>query len=295
MTTPAGPAPAGTIVTSPALSDAEFRRVRALMHRLSGVDLRPGKEALVRSRLSRRLRATGAPSYAAYLDLVEGAHGAAERGALVDALTTNKTSFFRERSHFDYLRDVLLPALRARRGERRVRIWCAGCSSGDEAYSIALVLRESFPDLIGREPPILATDISGRMVAQAREARYDHHALAQVSPALLAKYFTELRPTRDGEGTTWQLAPSVRELVRVEPLNLAADAREWVASGAEGPYDAIFCRNVMIYFDRATQQRLVERFTTMLAPGGWFFIGHAESMAGVRHGLTYVQPAVFRR
>lgn len=254
-----------------------------LLHRLAGIHLRPGKEPLVRARLSRRLRALGLATYAAYLDVVEREGHDGERSAMIDALTTNKTSFFREAAHFDFVREALLPTLRARRA--RPRWWSAACSSGEEPYSLAILLREHAAELAGSDPPILATDISTRMLEAARAARYDALATADVPRPLLERHF--VREQEAGAEPAWRVASAVRALVRFERRNLMDP---WPA---DERFDVIFCRNVMIYFDRPTQQRLVERMEGALAPGGHLFVGHAESMTNVRHGLRFVRPAVY--
>ena len=273
--------------SAPALRGHEFRRLRALVYESCGIRLRAGKEELVRARLGRRLAATGARSFGAYLDRVvadaeRGAPG--ELSALVDALTTNQTAFFREPAHFEYLRTVLLPVLA--RGTRPVRVWSAGCASGEEAYSLAMVLREELPAARLADARILATDISARSVDLARAGTYAPRALAAVPPALRRRYFA--RPTGEGPERA-VVRPELRALVRVARLNLIG---EWPM---QGPFDAIFCRNVMIYFDAAVRQRLVERFARLLAPGGHLFVGHAESLGALTHPLRYVQPAVYLR
>jgi chemotaxis protein methyltransferase CheR len=261
------------------LSEAQFGEISRTVYDVAGIRLRPGKEGLVRSRLARRLRALGAGSYGEYLARVRADATGRELAEMVDALTTNKTSFFREPAHFDYLRERVLPALPAR---EPLRMWSAGCSTGEEPYSLAMVLRESLPDLARRDVRLLATDISSRVLAPARAGRYADAAVADVPPELLRRHFLRA-------GGAWEVAPAVRSLVTFARLNLMA---VWPM---RGPFEAIFCRNVMIYFDKPTQQELVARFHALLAPGGHLFVGHAESLSGIAHGFSYVQPAVYRR
>jgi len=263
--------------TDARLGATEFREIGGIVHDVAGIRLPPGKESLVRSRLAKRLRARGVATYAAYLELVRDARGD-EAAEMVDALTTNKTDFFREPAHFDFLRERVLPSL----GTGSLRVWSAGCATGEEPLTIAMVLREALPDLARRDVRVLATDLSRRALARATAGRYGDAAMEAVPSVLRRAYFT-----RDGVG--WTAGPALRSLVTYAPLNLM---REWPM---RGPFQVIFCRNVMIYFDRATQQRLVRRFHDLLAPGGYLFVGHAESLSGVQHGFRYVQPAVYAK
>jgi chemotaxis protein methyltransferase CheR len=265
----------------PALSPREFARVAALVQRVAGIHLQPGKEGLVRARLARRLRALGADGFADYLAFVErdGTHG--ELREMVDALTTNKTSFFRESAHFDFLTAAVLPALAAAR--RAPRLWSAGCSTGEEPYTLAMVARDALPASLAAETRILATDISARVLARAAVASYTTEMVAGLPGALVRRHFA---PAADGQ---WTVAEPTRRLVRLARLNLVG------AWPMRGPFDAIFCRNVMIYFDKPTQAALVRRFRALLAPGGHLFVGHSESLSGIAEGLAYVRPAVWVR
>ncbi|MEO6444251.1 MAG: CheR family methyltransferase [Gemmatimonadaceae bacterium] len=263
------------------LTEAQFRHVGDLVTSISGIQLPTGKQSLVRSRLLKRLRALGIFSIQEYLDRMAADRTRAELAEMVDVLTTNKTSFFRELEHFRLLRETVLPQLAAHGGP--MRIWSAGCSSGEEPYSIAITARES----LGPAAPrlrVLATDLSARMLRLSSDAEYGAAAIAQVPAALRAAHFVSVPERTDVR----RVAAPTRELVRFARLNLM-DA--WPM---RGPFDVIFCRNVMIYFDKKTQERLVARFAELLAPGGYLCVGHSESLSGLRHQLTYVQPATFR-
>jgi chemotaxis protein methyltransferase CheR len=260
-----------------ALSAAHFREISGIVYDVAGIQLPPGKEGLVRSRLAKRLRARGLASYGEYLDLVRRP-GGDELAEMVDALTTNKTDFFREPAHFDFLRARVLPRL----GPGPLRVWSAGCSTGEEPYTLAVVLRDALPDLARRDVKILATDISRRVLAQAKAGVYGDQAIEGVPPEPRRRHFA-----RGPEG--WAASDALRALITFAPLNLMG------AWPMRGPFQAIFCRNVMIYFDRPTQQTLVQRFHDLLAPGGYLFVGHSESLSALSHGFTYVQPAVYRR
>jgi chemotaxis protein methyltransferase CheR len=261
---------------------ALFDEIRRTIYDICGISIPAGKEMLVRGRLAKRLRALELGDYRAYLDRVRS--DPAELSEMVDALTTNKTGFFREAEHFTYLRNTILPRLVERGGP--IRIWSAGCSSGEEPYTLALVLRDALGPLEWRRVRILATDISARMMRAVREACYTQAALEPVPPPLLYQYFTCVRRE---PGPLYQLSDEIRAAIRPARLNLLAP---WPM---RGPFDLILCRNVMIYFDRPTQQRLVQRFHDLLAPGGHLFVGHSESLTGLEHPFRYLRPAVYAR
>ncbi len=216
----------------------------------------------------------------AYLEILKDSGAAGERTAMIEVMTTNKTSFFRERTHFDYLCRKIVPGIK----NRRIRIWSAGCSSGEEPYSAAILLSEAIQDIDRWNVRILATDLSTRMLDHARKAIYDKDTLRHVPPLLISKYFTcvETNPVR-----RYQVVEPLRAAIRFARLNLV---EEWPM---KGPFDVIFCRNVMIYFDKPSQEQLVNRFWQLLRPGGHLCIGHSESLAGSRHAFRYVQPAIY--
>ena len=263
------------------LSPAHFKRVRDLMYDSSGVNLVGGKEELVKARLTKRLRELDLPDFDAYLDYLDRDASGGELVRMVDELTTNKTSFFREEPHFEMLRERILPAYRERGGS--FRIWCAGCSSGEEPYSLAITLCEEFPDIAQRDVKILATDISPTILAKARAGVYAPGTLEDVSSGQRQRFFQGLDDGRFSAG------PELRSLISFALLNLM---ESWPM---KGPFDMIFCRNVMIYFDLETRERLVDRYRDLLAPGGYLCVGHSESLNASNHGMTYVQPAVYRK
>jgi len=264
------------------LTSAQFSRVAALLHGHCGIAMRPGKEGLVRARLAKRMRKLSIPDFALYLDLVGESPTHPEFGEMVDALTTNKTSFLREHAHFDYLRDSVLPTL-----DHPVRIWSAGCSSGEEPYTLAMLLLDHSMKGAARDARVLATDISQRMLATARTGVYPAEIMNDVPMEWQRRYWTRL--DRNEEAGALSATPLLRNVVKFAPLNLM---EHWPM---RGPFDAIFCRNVMIYFDKQTQQRLAERFWGLLRPGGHLFVGHSESLTGTTHQFRYVQPAVYVR
>ena len=265
------------------LTADRYEAVAEFLYGLCGIRLREGKEALVISRLGHRVRATAQPSLGAYIDAVLDGRVPAEVPHFIDVLTTNKTNFFRESAHFDFLTEQVFPRLAASGTE--IRIWSAACSSGEEPYTLGMVVRDHLPVEAQRRTRILATDISNRILATARTARYSGTQLQGLLPEILRKHL-ERQP---GGVETWAVRREVRDLVRFARLNLI---EQWPM---KGPFDVIFCRNVMIYFDRETQARLVARFSALLPPGGILCVGHAESLSGIPHGLDQMQPAVYRK
>ena len=263
------------------LTEAQYRYVGEVVAQVAGIQLPAGKERLVRSRLARRIRAVGLGSVEDYLALVARDASREELAAMIDVLTTNKTSFFREAQHFRLLSGTIFPALAARGGP--ITIWSAGCSSGEEPYTIAMVARDTLGPAASRVR-ILATDISAQVLARARRAEYDADQLEDVPAAVRGAHFEPVA----GQPDRVRVAARTREPVQFARLNLMAD---WPM---KGPFDVIFCRNVMIYFDTATQERLIGRYARLLSPGGYLFVGHSESLTSLHHALTYVQPATYR-
>ncbi len=262
------------------LNTSHFKQICDLMYKASGVNLVEGKEELVKARLSKRIRALNFDGFDDYVRYVEQDGNEDELFQMVDELTTNKTSFFRESAHFDLLRQAILPAYKAKGGG--FRIWSAGCSSGEEPYTLAITLCEAFPDFEQRDMKILATDISPTILEQARNGIYSPQVLAEVADEQRQRYFKQVSDTQFSAG------PALRSLISFALLNLM---EPWPM---KGPFDVIFCRNVMIYFDQPTRERLVQRYREMLTPGGHLCVGHSESLNNCNHGLTYVQPAVYR-
>jgi chemotaxis protein methyltransferase CheR len=266
------------------LTDAQFDEISSLVKTLCGINLHSGKRELVRARLTRRLRDLGLPSFDLYLQRLRDGDGA-EIVALLDALSTNLTRFFREPVHFDILQQRITERREAAPDEP-LQIWSAGCSSGEEPYSVAIRLLEAFGDEGCRKARILATDLSTRVLATAREGVYSPARLEEIDRALVSRYFTSVRVDDERR---YRVCDRVRRLVLFARLNLMDP---WPMSG---PFTIIMCRNVMIYFDKPTQQSLVNRYWDLLRPGGVLFIGHSESLTGVTHRFQYVQPTVYEK
>jgi chemotaxis protein methyltransferase CheR len=266
-----------------AFSDADFRALAQVAYDHAGISLSESKRNLLYSRLSRRLRQLKLDSFADYRAYLDG--HSAELEAFINSISTNHTKFFREAHHFEHLRShVVLPFAQGLRtgASKRLRIWSAGCSSGEEPYTIAVVLRREIPDLASRDVKILATDIDTDVLGKAARGFFAVSATEEV-PRVYQEFLRSAGDDKIG------VDDDVREAISFRRLNLMQD---WPF---RGPFDAIFCRNVMIYFDAPTKTKLVERFTQMIRPGGWLYIGHSESLIGSHPGLQSVGRTIYRR
>lgn len=253
------------------MSDRDFDRIARIALKEFGLSLPDTKKSLVHSRVVKRLRAQRLPDFGSYCALVESPEGADELTELLSALTTNVTRFFREDHHFAHLRSEVLPKLiETARAGGRVRIWSAGCSSGQEPYSLAMTLLAEAPDLSKRNVKILATDIDPAIVEKATNGIYGNDELEHLPKAMQTRPMVEDGP-RPG---SFAMAKPVRDLVTFGIVNLIGDLP------MSGPFDVIFCRNVAIYFDKATQEKVWQRFADLLAPGGYLYIGHSERVSG---------------
>jgi chemotaxis protein methyltransferase CheR len=271
--------------------DSDYEFIRTLVYQHSRINLGPNKRELVAARLGKRIRATPYPSIEAYCRSLRAGDPTEEVANIVDAISTNHTYFFRENAHFEFLRTQALPELAARRRAERwpaLRLWSAACSSGEEPYTMAIVVAEALPALAPEWPwRIDATDISHRVLNQARAGIYPDETVSRVPGPLARKYFLQGFGPQAGKR---RVKPEVQEQVVFSHLNLVDGDLPFAER-----FQVIFCRNVMIYFDRPTQERLVERLTAQLHPGGFLLVGHSESLTGIRHTLQPVIPAVYRR
>jgi chemotaxis protein methyltransferase CheR len=266
------------------LTDADYEFLRRLVYEHSRINLGHDKRALVSGRVAKRLRALKIGSYREYCQWLKTSEGTEELGNLVDVISTNHTHFFREEKHFDWLRAVLLPQWRLCNDERETfRAWSAASSSGEEPYTLAIVLAEFF-GLDGKWT-IDATDISTRILDRAEQAVYDAEKLAPVSPELLRRHFQRGVGQFAGQ---FRVKEALRRRVHFQRLNLLQPDYPFAQR-----FDLILCRNVMIYFDRPTQETLVGKLTEQLEPGGHLLVGHSESLSGVRHTLRQLQPAIY--
>jgi chemotaxis protein methyltransferase CheR len=271
------------------LDESEFQRISELVYEHCGINLHDGKKELVRARLAKRLREGNFPSFSEYIEHVLNDPTGREWSVLIDSLSTNLTKFFREGQHFDYMRQEFLPPLLAAKRARnqfRIRGWSAGCSSGEEPYSIAITLLEAVAGQGRWDVKVLATDVSTRVLEKARRGVYDEERVEPIPPHWRNKY---LRSVRQGGRTLYEVDESLKAVVIPHYLNLMQD---WPI---KGPLDFIFCRNVMIYFDKPTQSRLIQRFHSLLNSGGILFTGHSESLTGIEHAFKYVKPTIYMK
>ena len=261
------------------LAPHEFEQIRQLAHRTFGLDLRSGKEELVSARLQRLLRAEGFRSFQEYYRHVLEDRTGIALAAMVDALATNHTAFLRERDHFDFLGEH---AAELAEGRSSLEVWSAACSTGEEVWTLVCLLNDALPR---HRIHITATDISNKALRIAANAEYAAERCQELPRAWLTRYFT----AQGRSPASYQVAPAFRAQVTFRRVNLV----ERLVTPQR--YAVIFCRNVMIYFDRQTQEQVVRKLADCIEPGGYLFVGHAEGLTGIEHTLQYVRPAIYRK
>lgn len=273
------------------MTDAEFARFSRFIHEQCGITLPQVKKAMLASRLQKRLRALGLSSYGQYYDYVFRPPGNPDECTkMINAVTTNRTEFFREPHHFEYLRSEALPSIlqhRPQGGPRTIRLWSAGCASGEEPYSLAMTMAAFISKRPGLDYAILATDLSTTMIAVGKRAIYDEQRIRQIPWQLRKNYV--MRGVGSQKGY-YRIVPELRSRVRFKQLNLM-DRDLDVGGGV----DIVLCRNVIIYFDRETQQRLFRKIFDRLASGGFLFIGHAETLDGINNDFIRVAPTIYKK
>lgn len=271
------------------LTDADFAFLSGLIKQRFGIHLTEHKRSLVAGRLSRMVRERGFANFTAYCDHLRRDANEAELDDLVNRISTNHTYFFRENDHFEFFRDTALPEIRARheaKGSQDMRIWCAAASTGEEPYSIVITMREYFGKEYTRwDAGLLATDISAKALTAAREGVYASERLKGMSERMRSAYFS-----KSPDAETYRVREDLRRDIVYRRLNLMNETFPF-----KKPFDLIFCRNVMIYFDGPTRDALVKRFARWLVPGGYLLIGHSESLGRGHPDFTYVRPAVYRK
>ncbi len=266
-----------------AFTDADFEHIRELVRQHSGINLTPAKKDMVYSRLARRLRQLNLNAFREYLDRLAGDDE--ELIHFTNAITTNLTAFFRENHHFTHLAETLLPRLVAEKGrERRLRIWSAGCSTGEEPYSIAMVVGETVPE--GWDVKILATDLDSNVLETAARGVYAEERVSNIQPARLHRWFLR---GKGGNAGTVRVRRELQGMIHFRQLNLL---KPWPF---KGPLDLIFCRNVVIYFDKETQRALFDRFASVLSTEGHLFVGHSESLYQVTDRFRLLGNTIYRR
>jgi len=269
------------------LADRDFEFLCRLIYDRSRIRLGSDKRTLVSSRLAKRLRQLQLPDYHEYCELLRSPAGEEEIRFLIDRISTNHTHFFREMKHFDFLREKVLPQWHGSSGgkKERFRVWSAACSSGEEPYSLAIHLAEHLAPASSNAWHIESSDISTRVLEIAERGIYDEDKLGGVSAELLHRYFQKGAGTWQGH---FRIKDELRQLVDFHQLNLLENNYPFAQ-----PFNVILCRNVMIYFDRPTQEALVAYLAARLAPGGYLMVGHSESLSGIKHSLRLIQPAVY--
>jgi chemotaxis protein methyltransferase CheR len=277
-------------LTDEHLSDRDFSRLSSFIQGYAGIQLPPSKKVMLESRVRKRIQGVGLSSYAQYCNYVLGPGKADETVHLINAVTTNKTDFFREPQHFQYLVERALPALVHEYGagqSRTCMVWSAGCSSGEEPYTLAMVLAEFAERCRPFTSMVLGTDICTEVLEHAKRAIYTEESIAPVPPHMLKKYVLR---SKDRSRGLVRIAPVLRKHLRFRRLNfLDGDF------AVREPIDVIFCRNVFIYFDRRTQEQILNRFVKHLTPGGFVFLGHSETINGMDVPLVQVAPTIYRK
>lgn len=275
----------------PILSNKEFELFRNLIYKTSGINLAQSKKELVKSRLSKRLAARSIYSFAEYYRYVTRNDKSGEELIhLLDSISTNKTDFFREKKHFDFLHTKLLPELIAKKEKmrnRKLRIWCAASSSGEEPYTLAMTVLDHINPESRWDIKILATDISTKILQKAIRGVYTKEAIDNIPQELLSAHFS---PVTLNNTVLYKVNDHLKELIVYRRFNLMTPKFPF-----KNPFDFIFCRNVMIYFDPETQQRLVSKFYDCLPKDGYLFIGHSETLAKRVSGFKYIQPALYQK
>ncbi len=272
------------------LSEVTFRRLNTFIFKEYGIKLGPQKKVLIQTRIRKRVKALNMCSFDEYCDFIFDKGGLeTEARHLADVVTTHKTDFFREPYHFEYLTGTVLPGIMKRNNTRNVRIsaWSAGCSTGEEAYTLAMVLQEYAEGNPGLDYSILATDISGRVIDKALKGIYEEERIGPIPYALKKKYIMQ---GRDSANILYRVVPSLRSRITFKRLNFMDDTY-----GIDGLFSIILCRNVIIYFDRPTQERIINRFYHLLSPGGYLMLGHSETLSGIDTPFTYEAATIYRK
>ncbi len=272
---------AGTFPRVSPMTDTEFNKLRKIIYDTAGIEIKESKRYLLINRLSKRLRHLGLTSFTEYLTYLDnGKNRKQEIVEFVDAVTTNKTEFFREYNHFKFMRERAIPELLDERSHQPVRIWSSACSTGEEPYSIAIFLLEM---LKNKRIEILASDISETVLRVALEGIYNEDKLKPVSPDLLRKYFLK-------GNHRYKVKPEVQQLISFKKINLKLDYQRTLKN-----FDILFCRNVLIYFNQEMQSQIIKKHWQVLRPGGYLFLGHSETLFSGHTEFEYIAPSIYRR
>ena len=263
------------------LSEREYQKLSSIIYANAGISLGDNKRELVHARLSKVMRKRGIAGFSEYISILESDTTGNELVSLMDAISTNVTHFFREKQHFDFMIQTIQNEMRY----CNLRLWSAGCSSGEEPYSIAISMLEKFTEKCATPPQILATDLSTKVLQKAVNGIFPAKSVEHLDRALIRKYFLK---GKNSASDLVKLKPEVKSMVTFKRLNFIEPFK------LNEQFDFIFCRNVMIYFDNPTRETLVRRFTEHLKPGGYLMIGHSESLNGISHTLQYIKPTIYR-
>lgn len=267
------------------LSEHDFNRLSNFIYKEYGIKMPPSKKIMLQSRLQKRLKDLNITSFKEYCDIVFSNDGADEIIHMIDVVSTNKTDFFREPNHFAFMQEVILPEFVAEKNNRLLKIWSAGCSSGEEPYTIAMVVSGFFETQIGFDFQILGTDISTRILQKAIDAIYSEDRIVGIPLEIKKKYFLK---SKDATKKLIRIIPQLRGKINFQRLNLMSGSYD-----VKDMYDIIFCRNVLIYFDRETQEKVISKLCARLKTGGYFFLGHSESIMGMQLPLSSIKPTIF--
>lgn len=276
------------ILTNPKMSASDFNKLSNFIYDEYGIKLTPVKKTMLESRLQKRLTALQIDSYKEYCDLVFSTQGKQQELIhMIDLVTTNKTDFFREPAHFDFLTTQVLPEFINSNPSKQLKVWSAGCSSGEEPYTLAMVLNEYAVNTQPFNYTITATDLSTQVLNKAITAVYSEERIAGIPLQLKRKYFLK---SKDPQKKTVRVIPQLRNKVNISRLNFMDESLNISAD-----FDIIFCRNVIIYFDKNTQEKVINKLCEKLKPGGFFFLGHSESITNMRVPLEQLKPTVFQK
>ncbi len=266
------------------MTEENFQQIKDIAYETTGIKLSDHKKEMIYSRIARRIRSLGLSNFDQYCDLISSDSNR-EQSDFINAITTNLTSFFREEHHFDFMRETVIPDLKSRhQKDRRIRIWSAGCSTGEEPYSLAITLHGEFPRT-GWDLKILATDLDSNVLAHASSGRYRRSNVEEVKNPAIKDGFLKASDKED----TLKVRDEIKKLISFKRLNLL---EQWPM---KGQFDVIFCRNVVIYFDKATQRALFERYANILTPNGYLFIGHSESLHRVSERFRLLGKTIYQK
>lgn len=271
------------------LSDTEFNLLSNFIYSNYGIKMPPAKKSMLQSRLQNRLRENNLSSFKEYCDLVfSDKNGETEIVHMIDVVSTNKTDFFRENGHFEFMKSTILPEFQNQNNHDKLKVWSSACSSGEEVYTIAMVIEEFLEGTKQFDYSILGTDISTRILQKAASGIYSEDRIEGLSLNMKKKY---LLRSKNRENPTVKVVPTLREKTSYARLNLMDDNYHSIPKN----FDVIFCRNVLIYFDRPTQEKVINKLCTHLKSNGYFFLGHSESITGINVPLKQIMPTVFKK